>query len=93
MGKNVIPFRRRQGAPDADTTASRRSRVTVGVGPQPYAIDIDITCTATALPTEPDPAVDRRPPFGGWGSQFGLDLNAKWTVPLLSNAAKLLRRT
>ena len=58
MGKNVIPFPRRQGVPDAAMTAGSRSRVTVRVGRQQYVIDI--SCTATALPPD-DLAADHRP--------------------------------
>jgi hypothetical protein len=59
MGKNVIQFRRREGATDSEKAASGGSRIIVRVGRQRYAIDI--SCTATALAAEADPAAERPP--------------------------------
>ena len=59
MGKSVIPFRRRKGAPDSHKAGSSGSRIIVRVGRQRYAIDM--SCAATALATETDPAAESQP--------------------------------
>ena len=59
MGKSVIPFRRRKGAPDSHKAGSSGSRIIVRVGRQRYAIDM--SCAATALATETDPGAESQP--------------------------------